>query len=136
MSLHRLILRNMGWKITSIVVATLLYITVRLDVIEKSQASDRGRGPLVTFVFEGIPVIVMKPADETNRFVLDPAVVRVKVKARSSVIEETDPTQIKVFADLVNRPMTNQFRLALDLDLSDPLELEYVEPREVLVQVH
>ena len=104
-------------------------------MIEESQNDAQGRGPMVTLVYEAVPILVLKKASETNQFILNPASVRVKVKANSSVLEEMDVSEIRVIADLINRPTTNVFNAALRLDVRDELEVQFFEPRNVVVQV-
>jgi hypothetical protein len=104
-------------------------------MIEESQNDAQGRGPMVTLVYESIPILVLKKASETNQFVLNPANVRVKVKGNASVLEEMDASEIRVIADLINRPTTNVFTAALRLDVRDELEVQFFEPRNVEVQV-
>jgi YbbR domain-containing protein len=135
MNLYRLVMRHFWWKITSILVATILWVAVRWDMIEESQNNAQGRGPMVTLVYEAVPILVLKKASETNQFILNPASVRVKVKANSSVLEEMDVSEIRVIADLINRPTTNVFNAALRLDVRDELEVQFFEPRNVVVQV-
>jgi len=135
MNLYQLVMRHFWWKITSILIATILWVAVRWDMIEESQNDAQGRGPMVTLVYESIPILVLKKASETNQFILNPANVRVKVKANSSVLEEMDASEIRVIADLINRPTTNVFTAPLRLDVRDELEVQFFEPRNVEVQV-
>ena len=46
-----------------------------------------------------------------------------------------DVSEIRVIADLINRPTTNVFNAALRLDVRDELEVQFFEPRNVVVQV-
>lgn len=129
-----LVLSNFWWKITSILVAVILWSAIRYD-IEMSRDQQRVRGPVATFVFDEIPVIVYQKASETNRYVLNPSLVRVKVKGNAEVLENVKRSEIKVIADLIKAPATNSFRVPLELDVGSELEVEFVEPREVAVQV-
>ena len=135
MDFYSLVTRNFWWKITSVLVATVLWVAVWGGVIEKSREDDLGRGPMATFVYEDVPITFLKRASETNQFLIDPAFARVKVKAKTHILEETDVSSIKVVADLFDRPMTNLFRASLELKLGDGLAAEFVEPREVTVRV-
>ncbi len=135
MDVYSLVIRNFWWKITSVLVATVLWVAVWGGVIEQSREDDLGRGPMATFVFEDVPITVLKRASETNQFLIEPAFARVKVKAKTHILEETDLSSIRVVADLFKRPMTNRFRASLELELGDGLAAEFVEPREVSVQV-
>ena len=135
MNLYQWVMRHFWWKITSVIVATILWGTVRWDMIERSQDEAQGRGPMVTFVHEAVPVLLLKEASEAATFVLTPSVVSVKVRANSSVLEEMDVSEIRVVADLINRPNTNSFRVPLDISVSDEIQVEFFEPREVAVQV-
>lgn len=134
MRLLDLVVSHFWWKITSVLVAVILWSAIRYD-IEISRNQQRVRGPVATFVFDEIPVIVYQKASATNRYVLDPSVVRVKVKGNAEVLEEVKPSEIRVIADLVRAPATNSFRVPLELDVTSELEVEFVEPREVTVQV-
>lgn len=135
MNLYRLVMRHFWWKITSVLVATILWVAVRWDMIEESRNDAQGRGPMVTLVYDAVPILMLKKASETNQFVLSPAAVRVKVKANSSVLEEMDVSEIQVIADLIDRPTTNSFSAALRLDVRDEIEVQFFEPREVEVRV-
>lgn len=135
MNLYRLVMRHFWWKITSILVATILWVAVRWDMIEESQNDAHGRGPIAGKVYESVPILMLKRASETNQFVLNPTSVRVKVKANSSLLEEMNATEIRVVADLIDRPLTNVFTAALRVDVSEGLEIQSFEPRNVEVRV-
>ncbi len=135
MRIYGLVMRNFWWKVTSILVATVLWVALWVGQVEESRKDGMARGPMATFVYEEIPIIMLTSAAETNRFKLDPAYARVKVKAKSNVLEEMDSSSVRVFVELLERPTTNVFRASLELELGEGLQGEFVEPREVTVRV-
>lgn len=135
MRIYALVMGNFWWKVTSILVATVLWVALWAGKVEENRRDGLGRGPMATLVYDEVPIIMLTKASETNQFRLEPAFARVKVKAKSNVLEELDQSAIRVFAELLDRPTTNVFRASLELELEDGLEAEFVEPREVTVHV-
>ncbi len=134
MNFYRLTMRHFGWKATSVLIATVLWVAIRWDMIQESRKEARGGGLLVTREYNNVPIIVWKRAAETNQFILEPAVARVKVKANSVLLEETSIDAIRVSANLTKLPATNRFRIALELQVPDEIEVEFLEPREAEVR--
>lgn len=135
MNFLRLVIRNLGWKITSVVIAAVLWAAVRWDMIEESSQQNMGAGPLATFAYQDVPIVFYKKASETNRILLEPSVVTVVVRGNSSIVEETSLSQIRAQVDLVALPMTNTFRAPLEVTVPEGLTVEFYEPRDVLVTV-
>ncbi len=133
--MYALAMGNFWWKVTSVLVATVLWVALWAGMVEENRRDGLGRGPTATLVYDDIPIITLTKASDTNRFRLEPAFARVKVKAKSNVLEDLDRSGIRVFAELLERPTTNVFRASLELELGDGLEAEFVEPREVTVHV-
>ncbi|MCS1408471.1 MAG: hypothetical protein M2R45_01646 [Verrucomicrobia subdivision 3 bacterium] len=132
---YRLVMRHFGWKVTSVFIATLLWIAIWWDMIEKRGDSAQDQGPLGTRVYEDIPIIVLKRASDTNRFVLEPSAASVKLKANSALLEKTLVSDLRVSANLIDVPRTNQFLVPLELDVPARLEVEFLKPRATEVRI-
>jgi len=132
---YRLVTRHFGWKVTSVLIATLLWTAIWWDMTEQSGDNARSRGPLGTRVYEEVPIIVLKRASDTNRFVLDPSSASVKLKANSALLQKTLASDLRVSVNLIDAPRTNRFRVPLELEVPAPLEVEFLEPRETEVRV-
>lgn len=135
MNFLRLFTGNLGWKITSVVIAAMLWAAVRWDMIEESSKQSLGAGPLATFAYQEVPIVVYKKASVTNRIVLEPSAVTVVVRGNSSLVEETSLSEIRVQVDLVALPGTNTFRAPLEVSVPEGLTVEFYEPRDVSVTV-
>ncbi len=133
MNLSQWFVRNMGWKITSVLIATVLVAVIRWDLIEQSSQDAQGRGPLVTRLYSEVPIIVLRHAAETNRVVLTPSVVQAKVKGNSAILSQMDPEAIRVTLDLLDASNTNSFRAPLAIELPKFVTLVSLEPRDVAV---
>ena len=99
MTLRDLVTKDLGWKLFSIVLATVIWFTVR----PAGRESSRPGNPLIGSVprsFTNLPVVVMSSAADVRAFRVNPDVVSVKVSGSSDVVAALTERDIRVTVDL------------------------------------
>jgi hypothetical protein len=97
MDVRKLILRNMGWKVLSLVLGVLVYVFVRWhmegDVILLQRSTEA--------TFEQT-VSVLATAELQGSFQVDPRIVQVKVAGRRDAIARLTETDIRAYVDMTD----------------------------------
>lgn len=93
MSLLRRLTTNPGWKIVSVLLATLVWLLVHYNITERLPAERRR-------TFENLPISVLLPPDETRRLRLEPATAHLTLRGPARVVETLDPAELQVFVNL------------------------------------
>jgi YbbR domain-containing protein len=97
MDVRKLIVRNLGWKVLSLVLGLLLYLFMRAhmegDVILLQRITEE--------TFEQT-VAVLATAELEGTFRVDPRIVRVKVSGRRDVIARLTESDIRAYVDMTD----------------------------------
>jgi len=99
MTLQDIVTKDVGWKIFSVVLATVIWFTVRPVGREGAKPVN----PLVGSVprtFTNLPVVVMSSAADVRAFRVNPDMVNVKVSGSSDVVAALTERDISVRVDL------------------------------------
>lgn len=131
--------QRIGWKAASIFIAIILWVTLRWDLVNQNinqkRSEDILRAPLSSFIYEEVPILILKKSNHDHHIRLHPSSVRVKLKGHFSLLSKMKSAEIKVYADLVESHFTHSFYTSLQCIKSDEWEVEDIEPREVLVEI-
>lgn len=98
MTLRDIVTKDVGWKVFSLVLATVVWFTVRPVGREARTAN-----PLIGSVprtFTNLPVVVMSSAADVRAFRVNPDMVNVKVSGSSDVVAALTERDISVRVDL------------------------------------
>ena len=71
---------NLTWKMASLMMAIGLWVVIRVAVVEENEASRADQGLLASREFTEVPIIVQTSSTDTNRYVIEPQTVRIKVQ--------------------------------------------------------
>ena len=85
-----------------------------------------------------VPIRLLQDSSASRSWIVEPSAARIKVKGSSNLLElleETSFAGVRVFADLVEIPATNQFRVALEWHAPENLEVEILEPPQAEAKV-
>lgn len=99
MTLHDIITKDVGWKVFSLVLATVIWFTVR----PAGREAPKPGNPLAASVprtFTNLPVVIMSSAADVRAFRVNPDRVNVTVSGRSEVVAALTERDIRVTVDL------------------------------------
>lgn len=136
--LYPWIRRRLIWKAASIFIATFLWIALHWDLVKQNQNESNEHSLLTTLVYEDVPIHLLKKPAQTSSIILNPTSVRVKLKGKSSILENVNASDIRVYADLIQSiemPLGNAFYIPLKWAHADEWEVEFIEPHEVAVKI-
>jgi len=123
MAWHRCITHDLGWKIVSVLLATLLWwLILRFDTLRFSE-----RKP-----FDAVPIHVLTPAADTSTFQVDPPSVQLTVSGTLEAIRRLRLSDVLVFVNLDNIPEVEAYR-DVEVHLPAGVSLATLVPNQVRV---
>jgi hypothetical protein len=120
--------RNLGWKVSSIGLAALVWFTASYG-LERS-----GLTPGTRRTFTNLPVTVMTDANRQRDYIIEPAVVRATFRGDQALLEGLQPSEITVFVNLTGIADAKSFRRRVDVHAPAGVTLAWVVPSEVNVR--
>ena len=99
MTLRDLFIKDVGWKLFSLVLATVIWFTVR-PVSREPAKPGNPLAVLVPRTFTNLPVVVMSSAADVRAFKVKPDAVRVTVSGRREIVDALVEQDIRVRVDL------------------------------------
>ncbi len=121
----RLVLANPGWKLVSVLLATLVWLLVHYNITERQQPERRR-------TFTDVPITLLLHPGESRVPRVEPPTARVIVRGAAREIEGLTAAEVRVFADLSK---TNPLPPWVELDVHVPRGLTVVSltPQQVRV---
>jgi YbbR domain-containing protein len=101
MAYREIFTRDLGWKIFSVSLAVVLWLTVHAISEDRSRRSGGTTG-LVTQTYENVPVLVVSAAADVREFKVQPEVVSVTVTARQEIMSGIAQRDIEARVDLTD----------------------------------
>lgn len=132
--MRALLSRDLGWKLLSLVLATVVWFTVRTlsrDALSPAKALENW----ATRTFEDVPVLVVSAAADVREFRVHPPVAQITVSARPEVLRALEPRDIHVMVDLTGIEAARDLRKRLDVSVPAGVTVVRVVPTEVRVLV-
>jgi len=99
MPLRDIVIKDVGWKLFSLVLATVIWFTVSR---EPAKPGNPGNPLAVSLprTFTNLPVVVMSSAADVRAFKVKPDTVRVTVSGRREIVDLLLERDIRVTVDL------------------------------------
>lgn len=129
-----LLTRDLGWKLFSLLLATVVWFTVRTlsrDALSPARLPDSW----VTRSFDELPILVVSAASDVHEFRVDPPVARVTVSGRAELLRALESRDIRVMVDLTGVEPAGDLRKRLDVSVPAGVTLVSVVPTEVRVLI-
>ena len=131
MSFREFTTYNRWQKIFSLFFAILIWATIR-------QSVERGGGaPVVpdgySRTFEHLPIRVLTPANEGEKFRITPSEVTIVLRGRPDLLNRLRPQDVDVYVSLPESPSTNSVRAVVRVNTPGG-QLGSVSPEEVLIE--
>jgi len=99
MTLRGIFIKDAGWKLFSLALATVIWFTVR-PVSREPAKPGNPLAVLVPRTFTNLPVVVMSSAADVRAFKVKPDAVRVTVSGRREIVDALVEQDIRVRVDL------------------------------------
>lgn len=127
------ILHNFWWKLFSVLLAALTWFTIQ-TALQKDQ--NLTQSPVVTTstrTFSGVPVLVLSPAANTNKYRANPSAISVEVSGAADLLEKLQARQIQAVIDVSEAPDEKEFRKEIQVQV--PKEFKIVSTKPIYVSV-
>ena len=99
MTLRDIFIKDVGWKLFSVVLATVIWFMVR-PVSREPAKSGNPLAASVPRTFTNLPVVVMSSAADVRAFKVKPDTVRVTVSGRREIVDALTERDLRVTVDL------------------------------------
>lgn len=134
MALRDVVTKDVGWKLFSLALAAVIWVTVRPG----SKEPAKGGNPLVawdTRSFTNLPVVVLSSAADVHEFRVKPHVVEVMVGGRPEIIAALMEKEIRVIVDLTEIESARALRKRIDVSTPPGVTFIRAWPAQVDVVV-
>jgi len=128
MAFRGYILNNFWWKLLSLLMAALTWLTIE-TAFKKDEA--RRQSPVITSstrTFAAVPITLLMPATNTNRFVVNPSTVSVEVSGVANELLALQLQDIKAFVDVTDAGDQKQFRRTIQAQVPEGLKVAGLNP--------
>ena len=127
------ITQDLNWKIFSIVLAVILWVTVH-KIYEEPQTE-----PVVesgsTFTYDNLPVTVVSATADVHDFRVAPAAVRVTVTGPTDIMKTLQIGQVHAVVDLTGTNLAHDTSLPVEISTPTKVTVTGIDPASVLVAV-
>lgn len=121
---RNILFRNFGWKLLSLALAIVIWLTIKALSAEQGQTER---------MFINLDIQIVSGTADVRTFRIEPTTVNVTVKGRPGAIGRLAEREIRVFADLTSADVTQGFRQHLDVAVPNGITVVRLEPTEVYV---
>ncbi len=128
MALRDYILHNFWWKLSSLLLAALTWLTIQTSFRRDQNLQET---PVVTSskrTFPSVPVELLNSPANTSRFRLDPATVEVDVIGTAVELSHLQEQQIHAYVDVSDAGDEKQFRRDIQAQVPGGLKVEHLAP--------
>jgi len=125
MSLRHFLSHNRWQKFFALLLATLIWFTVR-------QGVDRGLGPAYRTV-SNVPIRVLTLASDLDQFRVAPAEVTVILRGKPDTLAQHSPRTIEAYVNLADGPLGANRQASVHVN-AEGAEVVSVSPRDVSIE--
>jgi hypothetical protein len=132
MAMRDWIIKDLGWKFFSVVLAVAIWLTVYKIRSESEFVTPAGIQEPATF--NNVPILIVSSAADVRDYRVSPAAVTVTVSGTPDDIAKVHADQIRALVDLTGID-AGQLHRHVDVTMPSGVSLISVDPREVDVVV-
>ncbi|MGA3283105.1 MAG: CdaR family protein [Verrucomicrobiota bacterium] len=133
MALRDWFIKDLGWKLFSVVLAVAIWLTVNKILGESGNFAEPLAGDMLTY--DDLPVQVVSEASDVRNFHVMPATVAVTVSGPPAVMAVLQANQIRAVVDLTGIESGKEMRRHVDVSTPPGVTLMSVKPSNVDVIV-
>ncbi len=123
--LRKLVLENFWWKLFSLALAVLIWLTVTF--------ASQKEGKPVQRLFSHLPVLVLSATEDVHNFRLSPAEVEVTVQGDPRTLQNLQDKDVRPFVDLTGVGVARDLRERVEVSVPAGVTHTHVAPEEVQV---
>jgi hypothetical protein len=137
MASSNLILHNFWWKLLSLLLAGLTWLTIdtalqrdeqQAKVMEEVETDSRRP-------FYGVPITLLTSPTNTNRFIVAPDVVSVEIGSKDSkALDDLQERRVEAFVDVTDAEDEKQFRRPVQIKVPEDFVVLAVAPTNASVE--
>jgi len=127
MSLRDILTRNLGWKLLSLVLAVVIWVTVKVVSTERGDQVERS--------FLNLPLQIVSSTADVRAFRVSPVTVDVTVKGRGETIKALTEREIHSFVDASDAEASQKFTRRVEVAVPAGVTIVRVDPTEATVEV-
>jgi mRNA-degrading endonuclease toxin of MazEF toxin-antitoxin module len=134
MAFRNYIFDNLKWKLLSLLLAALTWLTIT-TAVQKDETSQKS--PVVTsskVAFPMVPVTLMTSALNTNRFKVTPTMVLVEVSGKTNEVANLQINEVHAFVDVTDMKDETQMRKPVQTQVPGNVKVSTINPQNVLVE--
>jgi len=125
------ILHNFGWKLASVVVAVLIWLTINSNIENSFKLPETHSSATLS---RPLPVTARKPPADVRGFVFTPDEVEVTIRADERVLDNLKMSDVDVCVNLLDAPDARSFRRKVVVHTPPNVVVMKVTPDEVAVE--
>lgn len=125
-------IKDLGWKLFSIVLAVVIWLTVNRILVEPGSSTESAVGDKQT-TYDDLPVLVVSAASDVRDFRVMPPAVTVTVSGAPNVMAVLQANQIRAVVDLTGIESAKKLHRRVDISLPPGVKLVSVNPSNVEV---
>jgi YbbR domain-containing protein len=122
--MRNIILRNLGWKLLSLALAVIIWLTIKALSAEQGQTEK---------MFVNLPIQIVSGTADVRAFRVEPPFVNVTLKGRPGAVRRLAEREIRVLVDLTSADVTQSFRQPVDVAVPNGITVVRFEPIEVQI---
>lgn len=119
-----LLTRNFGWKMLSLALAIVIWLTIKTISAEQGQTER---------MFLNQSIQIVSGTADVRAFKVEPDFVSVTLKGRPGLLNRLADREIRVLVDLTSADVTQTFRRHVDVAVPNGITVVRIEPTEVQV---
>ena len=127
------IIKDFSWKLLSLMLAVVLWITIH-DLRETPEAVVPF-ATVNTLTFTNLPVVAVSGSADVHNAQIIPNVVAVKVSGPSDIMAGLQKSQVRAVVNLSGIDSARRLRRSVDVSLPPGVALGTVDPPEVSVTI-
>ena len=130
------IFHNLGWKVVSLMLACLAWLTI-YTANQKTEQLEKGKGEMTTTsirAFAEVPITLLTSPTNTNRFTVNPELAFVSVGGAESELPKLQLSDVQAFVDLTETRDEKQFRRPVQIRVPRNFTVSSFAPSNALVE--
>jgi YbbR domain-containing protein len=124
-----LLLKDLGWKLFSLFLAVIIWLTVNRILHESFTPADLGNGNTLTY--GSLPVVIVSTSEDVHLYRVAPDTVSVTVSGTPDTISVLQANQIRVTVDLTDIGSGSDLKRRVDVSVPPGVTLVSVDPQKV-----
>jgi YbbR domain-containing protein len=121
---RNLLTRNFGWKLLSLALAIVIWVTIKTVSAEQGQAEK---------MYVNLPIQVVSGTADVRACTLEPNQAQVTLKGKSDLINSLNEREIHVLVDVTSADLTHSFRQRVAVTIPNGLSVVRIEPTEIQI---